>query len=111
MALLTISLRITYLLMHRSSRERLRLVYDRPTADVEGRRSHGASMIRGSEGCHVADVVKRRCPLKHSLPNDHFGYFLAHIEALRDRLGHPACLQRHGADTMPSELGGQLAAQ
>src|SRR5829696_1237751 len=101
MALLTTSLRITYLLMYRSRREHLRLVYDRATADVEGCRGHGAGQVGGSEGGHIADVVKCRCPLEHRLLNDHF----------RDGLGHPACLQRHGADTMRSELGGQLAAR
>src|SRR5215210_5436895 len=111
MALLTTSLRITYLLMYRSRREHLRLVYDRATADVEGCRGHRAGQVGGSEGGHIAYILKRRCPLEHRLPDDHFGDVLAPIEALRDRLGHPARLQRHCADTMRSELGGQLAAQ
>src|SRR5215212_8564209 len=111
MALLTTSLRITYLLMYRSRREHLHLVYDRATADVEGCRGHRAGQVGGSEGGHIAYILKRRCPLEHRLPDDHFGDTLAPIEALRDRLGHPARLQRHCADTMRSELGGQLAAQ
>src|SRR5215212_3522172 len=111
MALLTISLRITYLLIHRSRRKHPCLVYDRPTAYVKGCRGHSAGMIRGSEGGHIADILKRRCPPQHRLPNDHFGYGLTISEALRDRLWHPARLQRHGANTMHSELGGQLAAQ
>src|ERR671911_1198470 len=96
---------------HRSRRERLRLVYDRATADVESCRGHGTGMIRGSEGGHIADILKRRCPPQHRRASDHFGDDLPPIEALRDRLWHPARLQRHGADTMRSELGGQLAAQ
>src|SRR5918995_3370645 len=96
---------------HGSIRERLRLVYDRATADVEGCRGHGTGMIRGSEGGHIADILKRRCPPQHRRASDHFGDDLPPIEALRDRLWHPARLQRHGADTMSTELGGQLAAQ
>jgi hypothetical protein len=41
----------------------------------------GAGMVRGSEGGHTAHIFKRRCPLEHRQPNDHFDYFLAPIGA------------------------------
>jgi hypothetical protein len=81
MLLLTINLRTAYLLEHRSRREHVRLVDDRATTDVEGWCGNGAGMVRDSEGGHIVDIVKRRCPLEHRQPNDRFGYFLVPIGA------------------------------
>src|SRR5215217_8779045 len=73
MALLTISLRIVDPFMYRSRRKCLCLVYDRPTADVEGCCGHGACQIGCGEGGHIAHIFERRCLPQHRLPDDHVG--------------------------------------
>src|SRR6266508_1115927 len=87
------------------------LVDDRAAADVERRGGHGAGVVRGGEGGHVADVVEGRRPLQHGVPLDVVHDRLAPIEALGEGLGHPAGPQGQHADAVRPELGGQIAAE
>src|SRR5215217_5855559 len=85
------------------------LVGNAAAGDVDGRRGHGASQVRGGEGGHIADILERLYPLEHARVNEAFGDGLAPV--LAGRLGHAAALQGHDADAMRPKLHGQLTAQ
>src|SRR6266540_2776262 len=77
------------------------LVDDRAAADVERRGGHGAGVVRGGEGGHVADVVEGRRPLQHGVPLDVVHDRLAPIEALGEGLdGRQAIVNDIEGNTM-----------
>jgi hypothetical protein len=87
----------------------LRLVDDRTTADVEGRRGHGAGMVRSGEGRYVAHVFECRGAAQHGRRHDvPLDYLLAFPDALGDRLRYAAGLQGDPSDAVRAELDRQL---
>jgi len=87
------------------------LVHDRAARDVDVCGGHGAGLVRGHEGCHVAHVGQCRGPVQQGGLLDAGDDVLASWNGVGEGLGHPARFQGHDADAVAAELAGPLSAK